>query len=62
VHQNRYMLEHVRGRLCCLVDPPADQLRERRRFQRPPGDKIVGPPTGMIDRLRDALMGRNRPA
>jgi hemerythrin superfamily protein len=27
---------------------------------RPPYDKLVGPPTGMIDRLRDKLMGRNR--
>jgi hemerythrin superfamily protein len=27
---------------------------------RPPYDKLVGPPTGVIDRLRDALMGRNR--
>jgi hemerythrin superfamily protein len=25
---------------------------------KPPGDKIVGPPTGLVDRLRDKLMGR----
>jgi hemerythrin superfamily protein len=27
---------------------------------KPPANKVVGPPTGMVDRLRDAMMGRNR--
>jgi hypothetical protein len=31
----------------------------RHSFERPPANKILGPGVGRIDRMRDALSGRN---